>query len=118
MTSEKEMKFGEAWIAAWNTHDIKKLMGQCAKDIELSSPLVVDSGASADGIIKGRDAVGEFWTKTLMRVPGSRLELVDVLSGIDSRIVIFRTPNGGLGAHVLHFRADGKIVRAGAHFAL
>jgi len=118
MTPEQAREFGEQWIAAWNAHDVKRLLSHCAEGFEMSSPLVADSGADASGTIKGRDAVGEYWTQTLMRVPASRFELVEVLSGVASLVVLFRTMNGRLAAQVLEFDADGKIVRGAAHFAL
>lgn len=118
MTPEQAREFGEQWIAAWNAHDVKRLLSHCAEGFEMSSPLVTDSGADASGTIKGRDAVGEYWTQTLMRVPASRFELVEVLSGVASLVILFRTMNGRLAAQVLEFDADGKIVRGAAHFAL
>jgi hypothetical protein len=118
MTPEQARDFGTQWISAWNAHDVKRLLSYCAQGFEMSSPLAADSGASASGVIKGRAAVGEYWTQTLLRVPGSRFELVDVLSGVESVVVLFRTMNGKLAAQVLEFDGDGRIVRGAAHFAL
>lgn len=117
MTPEQARDFGTQWIAAWNAHDVKRLLSYCAENFEMRSPLATDSGASASGSIKGRDAVGEYWTQTLMRVPASRFELVEVLSGVASVVVLMRTMNGRLAAQVLEFGDDGKIVRGAAHFA-
>ena len=117
MNPEQARDFGDQWIAAWNAHDVKRLLSYCAESFEMSSPLVADTGADISGTIKGREAVGEYWTQTLIRVPASRFELMEVLTGVSSVVILFRTMNGRLAAQVLEFGADGKIVRGAAHFA-
>ena len=57
MSPEQARKFAQEWVAAWNTHDVTKLMTYCAEEFEMSSPLVSDVGAGASGTVKGREAV-------------------------------------------------------------
>lgn len=110
--------FAQEWVAAWNTHDVTKLMTFCAEDFEMSSPLVSDVGAGASGTVKGREAVGEYWGNMLVRAPGLRFELVDVLTGLANIIVILRLVNRRLAAQVLEFNSEGKIVRGEAYFSM
>lgn len=118
MSPEQARKFAQEWVAAWNTHDVTKLMTYCAEEFEMSSPLVSDVGAGASGTVKGREAVGEYWGNMLVRAPGLRFDLVNVLTGVSSIIVVFRLINRRLAAQVLEFNPEGKIVRGEAYFSM
>ena len=54
----------------------------------------------------------------LVRAPGLRFDLVDVLIGVSSIIVVFRLINRRLAAQVLEFNPEGKIVRGEAYFSM
>jgi hypothetical protein len=118
MTPEQAKAFAEEWIGAWNRHDIKLLLSKCAPEFEMSSPLVTDAGADTSGTVRGREAVGEYWTRMLVRAPALRFDLAEVLTGAHSLVLVFRTTSGRTAAQYLEFGADGKIVRGAAHFAL
>lgn len=118
ITPEQAREFAQKWVAAWNTHDVKTLLSFCAEGFEMSSPLVADLGAESSGTIHGRDAVGAYWERMLARAPTLRFDLVDVLTGVGSVVVVFRMANGRMAAQMLEFGADGKLARGAAHFAL
>ena len=111
-------RFAAEWIAAWNAHDIPRVLSHYADDFEMSSPVIVQVTGEASGRLRGKAAVGAYWAEALKRVPGLRFELLCVLAGVDSVVLHYRGAGGRLAAEVFHFGADGKVDRAVAHYAV
>lgn len=109
-------RFAAEWIAAWNAHDLERVLGHYADDFEMSSPLIVQVAGEPSGTLKGKAAVGAYWRRALDLMPGLRFELLTVLVGIGSIVLHYRSARG-LSAEVLHFGPDGKVTRAYAHYA-
>lgn len=108
-------RFAADWIDAWNNHDLDRILSHYTDDFEMSSPAIIAIAGEPSGILKGKDAVGAYWTKALHLFPDLRFELAATLVGIDSITLCY---NGvrGLAAEVFRFNREGKIVRASAHY--
>ncbi len=109
-------RFADEWIAAWNSHDLVRILSHYAEDFEMSSPVIRQMGIDPGGRLKGRDAVGAYWAKALQRTPGLRFELLATFLGVDSVVLHYRGPRGA-AAEVFRFGADGKVTHAAAHYA-
>ena len=40
MTEAEAQDFAQEWIAAWNSHDLDRILSHYAEDVEVTSPLV------------------------------------------------------------------------------
>ena len=40
MEKEQALKFAEAWIAAWNAHDLEQILSHYDDEFEMSSPAI------------------------------------------------------------------------------
>lgn len=109
-------KFASEWIVAWNSHDMARILSHYSEDFEMTSPVIIQIAGEPSGKLKGKKAVGAYWTKALQRMPDLRFELVTTLVGIDS-VTLYYKGHRGLSAEVFHFGPDGKVVRAFAHYA-
>ena len=110
--------FAQEWIDAWNAHDLVRVLAHYADDFEMSSPLIVAIAGEPTGTLRGKNAVAAYWTKALSIMPDLRFDLLAVLAGVDSVTLHYRGARGRLSSEVLHFRADGKVARAFAHYAV
>jgi len=99
--------FAREWVAAWNSHDLERV---------LESPIIVTLMGEPSGKLKGKAAVGAYWAKALKALPGLHFELLAALAGTDSVTVYYRG-HRGLAAEVLHFGSGGKVRAAFAHYA-
>jgi hypothetical protein len=108
--------FADEWIAAWNSHDLGRIMAHYEDNFEMSSPIIVALAGEPSGKLRGKTAVGAYWAKALQKAPGLRFELVTVLAGVDS-VTIYYNGHRGLCAEVLHFSPSGKVRAAFAHYA-
>ena len=61
------------WIAAWNAHDVETVLAPFAEDSVFISPLAKQ--VAGDAQIIGKDALRQYWTDALARVPDLHFEL-------------------------------------------
>jgi len=108
--------FAAEWIAAWNSHDLDRVLSHYADDFEMSSPIIVQIAGEPSGKLKGKKAVGAYWAKALARMPNLHFELVTTLVGADS-ITLYYKGHRGMSAEVLIFGPDKKVAQAFAHYA-
>lgn len=109
--------FAADWIAAWNSHDLERILAHYRDDFEMSSPVIVQIADEPSGRLKGKVAVGAYWTKALALIPELHFELVTTLLGADS-ITLYYTGARGMAAEVFFFDRERKVVRAHAHYAI
>jgi hypothetical protein len=108
--------FASEWIAAWNSHDLPRILSHYADDFEMSSPVIIQIVGEPSGKLKGKQAVGAYWSKALERLPDLHFKLLTTLVGVDSVTLYYKGPRG-LSAEVFHFGSGGKVIRAYAHYA-
>jgi len=108
--------FAADWIESWNAHDLGRILSHYGDDFEMSSPFIIQIAGEPSGTLKGKDAVGAYWSKALSLIPDLRFELVTTLIGVNS-IALYYKGARGLSAEVFHFGPDQKVSRAYAHYA-
>ncbi|GFO68395.1 hypothetical protein GMLC_19740 [Geomonas limicola] len=110
-------RFAEEWLAAWNSHDLARILSHYSDDFEMNSPVICQIAGEPSGRLTGKDAVGAYWGRALELIPDLSFELLELLIGIDSITLYYRGARGRLSAEVFHFGPDGKVRRAFAHYA-
>ena len=115
MDSALANEFADHWIAAWNQHDLEKILSHYTNDFEMSSPVIVEAMKVPSGTLKGKDKVRAYWSKALQNYPDLKFEKLHVLTGSSSVTIIY---NGvrGLSAESFHFNRSGKVHAAFAHY--
>jgi len=109
-------RFAKEWIAAWNSHDLERILAHYEDDFEMSSPIITTLIGERSGKLRGKVAVGAYWAKALRSIPNLRFELLAALAGVNS-ITVYYQGHRGLAAEVLHLSASGKVKEAFAHYA-
>ena len=115
MNKEFAEKFGEEWIAAWNSQNIDRVLSRYAEDFEMMAPVTRKLGNEPDGILKGKNALRDHWSKALAANPELNFKLLNTFAGVDS-IVVHYLGHRGLSAEVFYFDDKGKVNRAHAHY--
>ncbi len=111
-------RFAREWIAAWNSHDLQRILAHYTEDFEMTSPRIVELAGEPSGRLRGKEAVGAYWARALQRLPDLCFELISTLAGMDSVTLYYRGAGGRLAAEVFHFGPDRKVARAYAHYAV
>jgi ketosteroid isomerase-like protein len=71
--------FAEDWIAAWNAHDLDRILSHYAPEVACLSP--VAQKRVGNGRVEGLAALRGYWSGALAAQPGLKFELIDVLAG-------------------------------------
>jgi ketosteroid isomerase-like protein len=99
--------FAREWIDAWNRRDVETVLAMYAEDVVFTSPtarrVVPDSG----GVITGKPALREYWSRALAVNDDLYFELVAVYVGVMTIIIHYRNQVGGLVCEMLRFGYDG-----------
>ena len=117
LDAKSATRFAAEWIAAWNAHDLDRVLAFYEDDFEMHSPIIPELAGEPSGTLKGKAAVGAYWAKALRLMPDLHFELVTVLNGVDS-VTLYYRGHRGMSAEVLHFSARGKVRAAYAHYAV
>jgi hypothetical protein len=102
------------WIAAWNSHDLERILAHYADHFEMSSPLIVERGFSPSGVLHGKSAVRPYWEAGLAASPPLRFELLSVFAGVSTIVIHYRSIGRRLVTEVLELDHLRRIVRGSA----
>lgn len=103
--------FAAEWVAAWNAHDLDRIVSHYADDIELVSPRAAIVVPSSGGVIRGIAALRAYWTEALARSPSLRFELDDVLATVSGATLLYRNHRGERVAETFLWNEQGKVIR-------
>ena len=102
--------FAAEWIAAWNSHELERVLSHYSTDIVFLSP--VAQTVVGDGRVIGISALRSYWSKALAARPDLKFELLNVLVGHECLTIRYRNHRGQEAAETFEFAADGKVVRS------
>ncbi|MDX2234972.1 MAG: nuclear transport factor 2 family protein [Hyphomonadaceae bacterium] len=108
--------FADRWYAAWNAHDLDRIMAFYAEDVEFSSPYIAALGFAADGVVSGKPWLRDYFSRALARAPDLTFTPESLCVGARGHTLIYRNHRGERAAehHVLN--AARLIVRAEATY--
>ena len=102
--------FADDWIAAWNAHDLDRVLSHYAEEIVFLSPIAQE--LLGDGRVEGLAALRSYWSGALTRQPDLKFELFDVLIGQACLTILYRNHRGQRAAETFEFGPDGKVIRS------
>jgi ketosteroid isomerase-like protein len=104
-------QFAAEWIAAWNAHDLERILSHYSDDFEMQSPLIIDRMGVSSGILKGKEAIRPYWQKGLDARPPLQFMLRDMLVGIDTIAIYYLSiTRNKMVAEFLRFNDRGQVV--------
>lgn len=105
------------WIAAWNSHDLDRVLAFYTDDFEMSSPHIVNIMAEPSGTLHGKPAIRAYWQKAMSLFPGLHFTLETAYTGANSVVLCYTNQSGHRRAEILFFNDAGKCFRSAAHHA-
>jgi ketosteroid isomerase-like protein len=108
-------KLAAEWVAAWNAHDLDRVLALYSDDFEMASPAILTGGHDPSGSLRGKANVAAYWRKALARFPGLRFDLKRVYASPNSIVISYANTRGDDVCEYLQVDADGLIVRGAAH---
>ncbi|MCC3156701.1 nuclear transport factor 2 family protein [Hymenobacter sp. 15J16-1T3B] len=117
MTQEQATAFARDWVDSWNAHDLERIMAHYAEELDFSSPLIQQLGADASGVLRTKTALRAYFATGLARYPDLQFELRQVLPGVQSVVLYYRSINDWPAAEYMELDAQARVRRVRAHYA-
>ncbi len=114
--TQQAVRLAHEWIEAWSRHDLDGIMAHYADNITFTSPFVVTLANEPSGTLHGASALRAYFTKGLAAYPDLQFELLDVLVGVKSVTLYYRSVKAKLAAEVMNLNGNGLIARAEVHY--
>jgi hypothetical protein len=113
--------FADEWIAAWNSHDLDRILSHYSEKAELLSPVAAQR--LGNGRVIGHAALRSYWAPAL--APGSVLHFttVQIFEGSSAVTIVYDAILPGdlgnrRGAETFELGSDGRVVRSMACYAI
>jgi ketosteroid isomerase-like protein len=107
--------FGKEWIAAWNSHDLERILALYAEDSEMTSDRIPLLGLDPSGTLRGKQRLREYWGMAFQRLPNLHFDLFDIYVSPDSLVVFYRNERGQKICEYLRLDEAGKIRQGSAN---
>ena len=106
---------GREWIAAWNSHDLERVLSLYAADSEMTSDKIPVFGFDPSGTLRGKDKIRAYWGTALKQLPNLHFDLIDTYVSPDSIVVFYQNERGAKICEYLRLDAEGKIKQGSAN---
>jgi len=106
---------GRQWIAAWNSHDLERVLALYAEDSEMTSDKIPALGFDSSGTLRGKAGIRAYWAKALQLLPDLQFTLIDTYVSPDSIVVFYQNERGAKICEYLRLNAEGKIIQGSAN---
>lgn len=116
MTKYDAWKLAHDWIAAWNAHDLDRIMTHYEETIVLTSPVAARLLNLPNGAVTGKANVRAYFQRGLQAYPELRFELQEVFWGLHSVVLCYANQAGTRTAEFMELSANRKVVRVVANY--
>ena len=119
LTMEQDIArhFAADWVAAWNSHDMNRIMDHYAEDLHFTSPIIQKIGFNSTGIITKKEELRQYFTKALGLFPDLHFHLIEVCTGLNSLLLFYSSINNRKSAEWMEIDSEGKVCKVMAHYS-
>ena len=103
------LAFAQQWVEEWNSHDLDRVLAHYASGVVFRSPVAARVVPESQGVVRGLDALRDYWSAALAQTPDLHFEVLDVCVGVNTLLIRFRNQLGAVRCEVLRFE-DGLVV--------
>jgi hypothetical protein len=116
LTRDEAWHLANVWVAAWNAHDLDRIMTHYDDAVELTSPIAAQLLGTADGKVVGKASLRAYFQRGLAAYPELHFRLADVLWGVNSVVLYYTNQKGTHTAEFMELSASGKIAKVVANY--
>jgi SnoaL-like domain len=117
MTEARAAGFAREWVAAWNGHDLDRILSHYAEDIVFASPFAVELTGAPDGVVRGKPALRSYFARGLGPIPSCVSQPITALPGAASVALHYRSIGGREAIEVMELGGDGLVHRVTVHYS-
>lgn len=95
MPTPDRTALGDAWVRAWNAHDVEAVLAHFHDDVVFTSPVASRLLPETAGVVRGKAAVRDYWTTALKLLPHLHVDLIGVCRGESLLVLNYRNERAG-----------------------
>ena len=111
MSEERCMAYAREWIAAWNSHDLDRIMSHYAEGLEFTSPLILQRCPDLNGTIQDLETLRAYFSVGLQKGSTLAFELLEVLRGVNGFCMYYANGRGGHTAEYVEIDENDKATK-------
>ena len=104
--------FAREWEAAWNSHDLDRILSHYCNDICFRSRKAV--ALVGAGKLHGTEALRTYWGLALKKRPDLNFKVQHILKGHQMMVITYLNHRGLRAAETLFFDEEGLVTQASA----
>ena len=116
VTDEVAVAFAKAWIDAWNSHNLDRVLEHYTDNVNFHSPFIVKVLGDSSGRITGKPALKAYFARALAAYPDLHFQLHTVLSGVNGITLYYTSVQNLLAAETMLLDTAGTIATVHAHY--
>lgn len=109
-------RFAQDWVAAWNSHDLERILSHYADDFAITTPMIKTLLGVESGTLTGKQAIREYWQAGLAKIPDLHFKLIEVTTSPGSIAIYYEAILGKRAIEVMFFNPQGLVERVIAHY--
>lgn len=123
LTADEAGDFVVQWMAAWNSHDVERILEHYADDVEYWSPFIAamaePGSPGADGRLIGKDSVRAYFAAALGKYSELHFDPpMHIAAGAGSVSFVYGSVNDLTAVETLVFKPGTRVVaRAHCHYS-
>jgi ketosteroid isomerase-like protein len=122
LTESEADAFVAEWMAAWNSHDVERILEHYADDVEYFSPFIAAMSQpgepGADGRLVGKDKVRSYFAAALEKYSKLHFDPWHAAAGAGSISFVYGSVNDLTAVETLVFKPGTRVVaRAHCHYS-
>jgi len=106
---ENAHRFADEWIAAWNSHDLDRILSHYTEGVVFHSPGIARYTGGKAPFVEGKTALRAYWAVALQQVSDLEFELVEVFVGSDALTIHYANERGQRVAETCVLDDDGAV---------
>jgi ketosteroid isomerase-like protein len=116
MDKEQAQRLAEEWYAAWNAHDLDRILAHYSDEVVFTSPFAVEIAGHPYGRLEGKAALRDYFSAALERFPDLHFEPIALMVGLDSVVLHYRSVMDLPAAELMVLGDDGLVAEVVAHY--
>ncbi|MFT3694024.1 MAG: nuclear transport factor 2 family protein [Kofleriaceae bacterium] len=104
------------WYAAWNAHDLERVLSHYAEDIRFYSPFATALVPGSNGLVRGKAALRSYFTTALAKYPDLVFVPLTTFTGAGSVTLHYRSVAGKTAAEMFVVDDAGLVSEVRAHY--
>jgi len=111
--------FAREWVAAFNAHDLNRILSHYAEDVRLISPIYLEFAGGVSDELTGLPALKHYFRTAFERYPDLRFSMLEVAEGSRGPCIRYHTNLGDrVALEAFELNACRKAARVLCHYVV